>query len=291
MRRSLAGLMILTAVLLGPATASRLLAQTAAALTDTDIARLRTAITDARADLDRAKTRDAQLAATLTTELNGLSDEVVYLDVKLKKEKQVSRTEYQDLRDRIDDLRTRAQGSAPVVPPHTDATASDSPIPVGTELDVRLLDPLSSGRNVVEDRFRATTVVDLRMGDEVLIPAGSEMRGVVTSVDKAGRVDRKGSMTLAFDRLFVNGRQYPMRGTVTQALEAGMKNEAAKLGIGATAGAILGGILGGTKGAVAGVLIGGGGVAAATPGADAELTPGTILRVRLDQPPAVGNEK
>ena len=39
------------------------------------------------------------------------------------------------------------------------------------------------------------------------------------------------------------------------------------------------------KGAVAGILIGGGGIAAATPGKDVELTPGTILRVRLDQPP------
>lgn len=291
MRRTLTGLMVLTVMLLGPAAAPRASAQATASLTETDIARLRTAITDARSDLDRARSRDAQLAATLTTELNGLSDEVVYLDVKLKKEKQVSRTEYLDLRDRIDDLRTRAQGSAPAASPRTDTMAPESAIPVGTELDVRLLDPLSSGRNVVEDRFRATTVVDLRMGDEVLIPAGSELRGVVTSVDKAGRVDRKGSMTLAFDRLMVNNTQYPMRGTVTQALEAGMKNEAAKLGIGATAGAILGGILGGTKGAVAGVLIGGGGIAAATPGSDAELAPGTILRIRLDQPPAVGNEK
>ncbi len=291
MRRTLTGLMVLTVMLLGPAAAPRASAQATASLTETDIARLRTAITDARSDLDRARSRDAQLAATLTTELNGLSDEVVYLDVKLKKEKQVSRTEYLDLRDRIDDLRTRAQGSAPAASPRTDTMAPESAIPVGTELDVRLLDPLSSARNVVEDRFRATTVVDLRMGDEVLIPAGSELRGVVTSVDKAGRVDRKGSMTLAFDRLIVNNTQYPMRGTVTQALEAGMKNEAAKLGIGATAGAILGGILGGTKGAVAGVLIGGGGIAAATPGSDAELAPGTILRIRLDQPPAVGNEK
>ena len=50
---------------------------------------------------------------------------------------------------------------------------------------------------------------------------------------------------------------------------------------------LLGGILGGVKGAMVGVLIGGGGIVAATPGKDVELAPGTILRVRLDQPPVI----
>ena len=41
------------------------------------------------------------------------------------------------------------------------------------------------------------------------------------------------------------------------------------------------------KGAVLGVLIGGGGTIAATEGKDVKLPPGTILRVRFDQPPAI----
>jgi hypothetical protein len=45
---------------------------------------------------------------------------------------------------------------------------------------------------------------------------------------------------------------------------------------------VLGAILGGTKGALAGILIGGGGVTAATDGKDVELPAGTVLRVRLD---------
>src|SRR5204863_9556791 len=131
-------------------------------------------------------------------------------------------------------------------------------------------------------------VVDLQIGERVIIPAGSEMRGIVSAAEKAGRIDRKGSLQLAFDQITVNGRQYRLHGTVTQALEGeGLKGEAGKLGTGAAAGGIIGGILGGLKGAIAGVLIGGGGVAAATPGTDAELTQGTILRVRLDQPPII----
>jgi hypothetical protein len=162
-------------------------------------------------------------------------------------------------------------------------------IPVGTEFDVRLQTPLSSKSVQVEDRFDATTMVDLR--DErgrVLVPAGSLMRGVVSSVHPATRMDRKGSLTVAFDRVTINGRSYPIRATVSQALESeGIMGEKEKIGIGAGAGAILGAILGGAKGALAGILIGGGGTIAATEGKDVELPSGTVLRVRLDSPLAL----
>jgi hypothetical protein len=110
----------------------------------------------------------------------------------------------------------------------------------------------------------------------------------VSSVDKAGRLDRKAQMTLSFDQITIDGRDYPIQGMVVDAIEGeGIKGDVAKIGAGAGVGAIIGGILGGAKGALAGVLIGGGGIAAATPGKDIELPPGTILRVRLDQPPAI----
>jgi len=282
MQRVLIGLALALFVI---APVTRGSAQPNSSLTETDIQRLQTAVADARADVDRARARDQQLAASLSKELDNLADEVTYLAVKLRKEQQVPRSEGTDLRDRIDDVRTRARGDS--TPPASTAAEISDEIPVGTEIDVRLLDPLSSGRNQVEDRFRATTIVDLRMGDRILIPAGSEMRGVIMSLEKAGRVDRKGNMTLAFDQITVDGTRYAMHGTVTKAFEGEMKGEVGKLGVGAAAGAIIGGIIGGAKGAVAGVLIGGGGVAAATPGSEAELAPGTILRVRLDQPPPV----
>ena len=92
---------------------------------------------------------------------------------------------------------------------------------------MRLQTALSSGRAQVEDRFEATTMVDLRQDDRVLVPAGSMMRGVVSSVNKAGRLERKGSLTLAFDRITVDGQDYPIRATVTQALESeGVRGEA-----------------------------------------------------------------
>ena len=158
-------------------------------------------------------------------------------------------------------------------------------VPVGTELDVRLQQSLSSATAVVEDRFEATTLVDLKEGDRTIIPAGSVMRGVVSSVTKTTRLERKGSLTLAFDQVRVNGRDYPIRATVTQAIQSeGIAGEKERIGIGAGAGAILGAILGGAKGALAGILIGGGGTIAATEGKDVTLPAGTVLRVRFDQP-------
>jgi hypothetical protein len=167
----------------------------------------------------------------------------------------------------------------------TTQTSRRNEVPAGQEIDVRIERELSSETAQVEDRFTATTMVDLYQGNDVLIPAGSTMRGVVSSVNKATRTDRKGSLTVAFDQVTVRGRSYPIRATVTQALESeGIKGEAGKIGAGAGVGAIIGGILGGAKGALLGVLIGGGGTIAATEGTDVKLPAGTVLRVRFEQP-------
>jgi hypothetical protein len=236
------------------------------------------------------RSRDSALASRLQTELDDLRDETIYLKVKLRKNETVPRAEYFEMRDRIDNVRSQARGTNRAASSSSGSTSSSRQssssrmdIPVGTELDVRLQQSLSSATAAVEDRFEATTLVDLKDGDRMMIPAGSVMRGVVSSVTKTSRLERKGSLTLAFDQVRINGREYPIRATVTQAIESeGIKGEAGKIGAGAGVGMIIGGILGGVKGALAGILIGGGGTIAATEGKDVELAAGTVLRVRLD---------
>ncbi len=275
-------------------------------VTSADIQRLQDNIYDASRDVAQARSRDATLASQLQSELDDLRDEATYLKVKLRKREPIARSEYADVRDRLDNIRSRARNDSSgnsrstderstntrstddrsAVPVSSGRIPSGNEIPVGTEFDVRLQNSLSSATAQVEDRFEATTMVDLRDdNNHVVVPAGSVMRGVVSSVNKAGRIERKGSMTVAFDRVTIKNRSYPMRATVTQALESeGIKGEKEKIGIGAGAGAILGAILGGAKGALAGVLIGGGGTIAATEGKDVELPAGTVLRVRVDSP-------
>ena len=161
-------------------------------------------------------------------------------------------------------------------------------VPTGQELDVRLQSTLSSETATVEQRFEATTVVDLTQNGRVLIPAGSVVSGIVSSVEKAGRVERTGKMTLSFDRITVRGREHRIRASATDVFKSGgIREEKGTAGVGAGAGAIVGGILGGVKGAVLGAVIGAGGAIAATDGKDVELPSGSVIRVRFDTPVTV----
>lgn len=348
---------VLTAVTLSVSAPVGVFAQSDSSVTSVDIQRLQDRVFSLSSELSRLRSRDASTASRLEGDLDDMRDEVVYLRVKLRKEGRVQRTEYSDLRDRLDSLGSRIRGeerststsssypssssssstpverdrdrgynsgsntttarsngeteSQPRVGYGTPGTVSSDPttpdqnrspertsragssssrrgvreIPVNAELDIRLQTPLSSDTAQVEDRFEATTIVDMYEGNQLLVPAGSVLRGVVSSVKRAGRVERKGVLTLSFDQLTVEGRDYPIRATVTQALESsGVRGEAGKIGAGAGVGAIIGGILGGFKGALAGILIGGGGTIAATEGNDVKLDAGTVLRIRFDSP-------
>jgi hypothetical protein len=167
--------------------------------------------------------------------------------------------------------------------------SSRGQVPAGQELDVRLQSALSSETASVEQRFEATTAVDLMQNGRVLIPAGSIVRGVVSGVKPAGRIERAGSLTLSFDQMVVHGREYAIRGMATSVFESGgIREEAGTAGVGAGAGAVIGGILGGVKGAVLGAVIGAGGAVAATDGKDITLPAGSIIRIRLDSPIYVG---
>ena len=179
---------------------------------------------------------------------------------------------------------TGTAGTVPAEPVQV-GTAERNVSPVGQEIDVRLQDPLSSATATVEQRFETTTVVDLKQGDRVLVPAGSTVRGVVRGVDPAGKIDRSGRLTLSFDQLTVGGRDYPLRAMATEAFESrGIREEVGTVGTAGAVGAIVGGIIGGVKGAIIGAAVGSGGVIAATEGKDIELPSGTIVRVRLDSP-------
>src|SRR5262245_57626888 len=183
---------------------------------------------------------------------------------------------------------SQVSSQAPSSPTTVNASAPGT-IPAGQEMDVRLRSTLSSETATVEQRFEATTVVDLTQNGRVLVPAGSVVEGVVSSVDKAGRIDRDGSLTLSFDRLRVNGRTHEIRGMATQVFESrGILAEGGTAGVGAGVGGIVGGVIGGLKGAIIGAVIGAGGAIAATDGKDITLPAGAIVRLRMDSPVRVG---
>lgn len=186
-----------------------------------------------------------------------------------------------------------ALGSAGVTTMHAEQTkpptdvGSGQPgvVPVGKELDVRLQSSLSSGTAKNEQRFEATTVADAIQGDKVLIPAGSVVRGVVSDVTAAGRIDRTGSMKLTFDRITINNQAHQIRAMATQVFQSGgLRDDKTTAGAGASIGGVIGGLAGGVSGALLGAAIGAGGAVASTEGKNIDLPAGTVIRIRFDSP-------
>lgn len=296
--------------LIAPVTAG---AQAPSSVDSADIQQLQDNVLLADREVSELRSRDASRADTLRTELEATREDVVYLKVKLRREHAVTRNEYVEVRDHINDIRARARDlgkpaapavsaapvapapASPAAPAPVPAAATRAPlrpgereIPAGTELNVRLQTMLDSGTARVEDRFEATVVDDLVIDARTVVPAGSIVRGTVTSVEPGTRTNRTAKLTLNFDQLTVHDETYDIRGTVTQAIEgSGIKGEAPRIGVGAGVGAVIGGLLGGVKGALAGVLIGGGGTIAATEGKEVQLPQGSVLRIRIESPVTV----
>src|SRR5262245_2469177 len=99
------GFTVFLAVALSAGASGALYAQ--APVSTSDLQRLQDSAYDASRDISQLRSRDAALASQLQTELDDARDEIVYLRVKLRKREPVARTEYADLRDRIESLRNR----------------------------------------------------------------------------------------------------------------------------------------------------------------------------------------
>ena len=156
-------------------------------------------------------------------------------------------------------------------------------VPVGTELDVKLAGALDSATSRTDQRFEAATLVDVTIGGVVAIPAGSTVRGFLSSVKNESQVTRQGSLVLAFDELRVGERSSRLRASVVQVFDPKMSEDLTRIGPGALSKNATGGIIGSGKAPLASVLVGAGVIMSAHFG-DVKLPPGAVLRIRLDQP-------
>ena len=165
-------------------------------------------------------------------------------------------------------------------------TGGEAALREGTEIQVRLDQPLSSATARVEDRVEATVISPVRLDNRVVIPTGTRVRGVVRRAERAERPARGGSLEITFDTLlFDDNTRLSMSSRVIAVRETLDRNESVqKAGIGAALGAVLGSVIGGKKGALVGILVGGTGAVAASKGEDVVMPEGTILSLNLDRP-------
>lgn len=174
--------------------------------------------------------------------------------------------------------------------------ASKPLVPAGTQLRVRLNDTLSSKESRARDRFTATVVNPSRYEE-------GKVTGHIRSIRKSGRVKGRTTMSLAFDSIRLpGGRTGPMRGEVLRVYDSDSaknvdeegrvqsggrgKQTLKRSGIGAVAGAVIGGIAGGGKGAAIGMIVGGAagaGSIAVEGSKELKIESGTEMLIRVNR--------
>ena len=155
---------------------------------------------------------------------------------------------------------------------------------------------VTSEKARVEDQVVARVTRDVRVGDRVAIPAGSQARGEVTMVERGGKLRDKARLGIRFTSVVLaDGTRVPIESdTIYREGDSPGGESTAKIGGGAIGGAIIGGIFGGAKGAAIGATTGAGAGTAAVAAGDRSsvvLQPGTPLTVRVQQPVTVTVEK
>jgi len=87
-------------------------AQYRSQITSVDIQRLQDTLYDAQRDISQLRARDAALASQLQAELDDARDDATYLKVKLRRNEPIATVDYSDVRDRIENIRSRARGDS-----------------------------------------------------------------------------------------------------------------------------------------------------------------------------------
>ena len=162
-------------------------------------------------------------------------------------------------------------------------------IPSGTTLSATLGTSVASDTSKVEDPVRATLKTAVSAEGLQALPAGTLLTGHVTSAERSAKVKGLASIAFRFNTIDLReeGHQPISTAAISHVAQSTKKKDAAKVGIGAGAGAVIGGIVGGGGGAAKGAVIGGGaGTAAvlATRGEEVRLAAGTPLSIKLTAP-------
>jgi hypothetical protein len=174
--------------------------------------------------------------------------------------------------------------------PEREPVTSIATVPSGTVMRVEFLKSLSSQTSEPGDIFRARVAADVTdEGGEVVIPAGSEVVGVVGEAVPLRKVGGQAKLTLRFtDLVLPSGGTVPIHASFVGEGRSETRKDAATIGGAAAGGAILGRVLSKgnrSRGAVIGAIIGaaaGTAIASRTPGEEVTIDRGTAVDLKLD---------
>ena len=193
-------------------------------------------------------------------------------------------------------------------PPATEVPAVNLPrivVPSGTTIPVELRNTINTRTAQVGQAIYCQSIYPITLGDRIVIPAGTYLKGAVTQVIRPGRVKGRAQIGLRFDTITLpSGVTRPVRGTLSGFSSTGNEDfkpeegrikgetskgqDAGKIATTATQGAIIGG-WGSRSGKGAGIGAAAGGVGAliwvlASRGRDVVLPTGTNLELQLSTP-------
>jgi hypothetical protein len=184
-------------------------------------------------------------------------------------------------------------GAVPVFDALERATPRAVTLPAGTRLPIVLDTSVASHTSRVEQSIAGHLSRDVAVNGVVVVPAGSEVLGAVTSARRSGRVKGRAFIGIRFTTLVPKGSRERYRiqtAAIGRMAPATKEDDAIKIGAPAAGGALIGALVGGKKGALIGAGVGGGAgtaVVLTTRGKEVGIARGTPLMLRLGSPVAV----
>jgi hypothetical protein len=161
-------------------------------------------------------------------------------------------------------------------------------VPAGTNVLLRWSETLSSRSSAAGDSFRTTVDEDVRIGDDVAIPAGSVVIGSVTEAHQPQKVGGRARLSLEFNAIELpSGESTSIEGVFAASGKSQNLKDAAIIAGSTVGGAILGEAVHEGEGGVVGGILGGiGGAVAASrnQAKPVEIPAGTVMTIELVRP-------
>lgn len=161
-------------------------------------------------------------------------------------------------------------------------------VPEGTKITIRLTTPVSSQSSRVGDAVAGMIGEGVVIGESTAIPAGSTVRGTVTTAHPLPKIGGRASLAFSFERLETpDGRSYPISAMFARTGPSETAKDTTTIIAGAILGAVAGHQVDDDQGRAVGGLAGAGigtAIAASTDGKPVDLSENTVIRLTLRAP-------
>lgn len=176
-------------------------------------------------------------------------------------------------------------GTAPAASDHPAPPPAPIEVPAGTQIELVLVESVSSQSAAVGDEVAAELAAPIRVDGEIAVPSGTRAVGRVTEAKALAKVGGRARLALAFETLELEGRTVPIAAFFARDGKSETGKDAATIAAGAAVGTVLGNqAKKNDRGKVIGAILGAGvgtAIAAKTEGETIELPAGARLELTL----------